>query len=428
MNRNRICLVTAFHLASNPRVVKEADALSRAGWEVRVVYGDHYPPARPLDAAILARRTWQADAVDGCPTVRTLGARLRQQLLLSLFRRGFPRNWWSAARAVHPEHGKLVVTACGTDAALFIGHGLAGLAAARDAASRTGTSFAFDAEDFHSAETTRVQTDRAWRHATEMIERTALPSAAWITAASPLIGAAYEQRYRLPRKPRPLLNVFPLDLAPERPPPPPSPSEPLRLYWFSQTVGPGRGLEQIIAILLELPRRVCLSLRGTVSPDYRRRLLDLVSGPARNLTLNLLPPAPADEMVRLAAEHHIGLSLELREPGNRDLCLTNKIFTYLLAGLPVWCSETSAQLALLPSLPNALLPLDLDNRQNSVERLGGWLAAPDRIRNASSEAWEASHCRYNWDQEQQILLELVSQHLGTDSPSGSRPIDPQYAG
>jgi hypothetical protein len=49
----RICLVSPSH--SNPRLVKEADALHEAGYAVRVVAGDATPGVWPLDAVILAR-------------------------------------------------------------------------------------------------------------------------------------------------------------------------------------------------------------------------------------------------------------------------------------------------------------------------------------------------------------------------------------
>ena len=39
----------------------------------------------------------------------------------------------------------------------------------------------------------------------------------------------------------------------------------------------------------------------------------------------------------------MGLSLEESRPRNRDLCLTNKVFVYLLAGIPQLLSHTAAQ-------------------------------------------------------------------------------------
>ena len=75
----------------------------------------------------------------------------------------------------------------------------------------------------------------------ERVERLVLPGAAFLTTSSPMIADAYADKYGL--RPRTIHNTFSLDL-----PDPWFPSEgvPLRFYWFSQTLGPGRGLEDFI--------------------------------------------------------------------------------------------------------------------------------------------------------------------------------------
>ena len=59
----RICIITPGNVSSNPRVVKEADALVEAGYEVRVVAGDMVPWVRERDATIFARARWRCDLV-----------------------------------------------------------------------------------------------------------------------------------------------------------------------------------------------------------------------------------------------------------------------------------------------------------------------------------------------------------------------------
>src|SRR5580692_5024949 len=55
----RVCIVTSEQLSSNPRVVKEADALAEAGCEVRVVACQWMDWARREDAALLQDRAWR---------------------------------------------------------------------------------------------------------------------------------------------------------------------------------------------------------------------------------------------------------------------------------------------------------------------------------------------------------------------------------
>src|SRR5260370_1251501 len=78
----------------------------------------------------------------------------------------------------------------------------------------------------------------------EQVERESLPQCCYVTAASPGIAGAYASKYGIPT-PTSILNVFPLAERPLRFRET-RPDGPLRLYWFSQTIGPGRGLENVI--------------------------------------------------------------------------------------------------------------------------------------------------------------------------------------
>src|SRR5258706_15001359 len=60
----RICVVTAGHLATCPRMTKAADALAGAGHNVRVVSTYHTPWAVGADAAMRATRSWRWRVVD----------------------------------------------------------------------------------------------------------------------------------------------------------------------------------------------------------------------------------------------------------------------------------------------------------------------------------------------------------------------------
>ena len=59
----RICLISPSHVASNPRLVKEADALHAAGYDVHVVAGWYFPPLDRHDAEIYAASHWPRTVV-----------------------------------------------------------------------------------------------------------------------------------------------------------------------------------------------------------------------------------------------------------------------------------------------------------------------------------------------------------------------------
>src|SRR5262249_7461461 len=128
------------------------------------------------------------------------------------------------------------------------------------------------------------------------------------------------------------------------------PGDTLRLYWFSQTIGAGRGLEEVIRAAGRLASPVALYLRGRPALNYLERLRVLQREAAPALTLVHHDPAPPDDMVQLAQRFDAGLSCEETGTLNRCWCLGNKIFTYLAAGVPVVLSRTPAQAALAPDL------------------------------------------------------------------------------
>jgi hypothetical protein len=404
-----VCLVSPAHLSSNPRLVKEADALHAAGRAVHVVCGRHYPPADALDRDILDRCPWPVTQVDFRPGMATAG-RVRRALSRAVVRTGISLSPALAAHAWHGAHQALAEAAQATRASLYIGHMLAGLAAAGEAADRTGARLGFDAEDFHPEETETVTSSRLDQRIIASIEGRWLPRCTFVTAASPLIGAAYASARSLAEPPLTVLNVFPRAEAPARPAPAPA-DRPRSLYWFSQTIGPGRGLEAMLRILARARTACQLSLRGTISAGYREELLALAASLGGRTQVQFLPPAPPSQMARLCAGHDLGLCLELRTPRNRDLCLTNKIFTYVLGGLPALCSRTLAQDAVVAQCGEFMLSIDLDEEAESARRIDAWFSDPARCNQAAQAAWQAGQDRFNWEAEQRPWLDRVGRVL-----------------
>jgi glycosyltransferase involved in cell wall biosynthesis len=183
------------------------------------------------------------------------------------------------------------------------------------------------------------------------------------------------------------------------------------LYWFSQTIGPGRGLEEAIATLGNMQIPAELSLRGFISPAYRRELESLAQHYRLAHPLVFLPPGNPDDMPRLSKGYHLGLSLERRTPDNRNICLTNKIFAYLLAGIPVWLSETDAQRRLAGVLGEAALVAEPSDSQETARKLDAWLGNPEALRTSAEKAMELGRIKFNWDIEQRIFLKLVHSQL-----------------
>lgn len=406
----RICLIAPGHVSSTPRLVKNADALAAAGYRVRVVAARSFPPADPLDTEILAAAQWEHTVVDqlrGGAALRAVARRLARQLVTRTSLSAVK----IAARAHYAGIGRLASAAASQPAELFLGHCLAGLPAAAMAAQSQGVSFGFDAEDFHDAETVEAMADAAETAARRILQATLIPRCAHFTAAAPLIAREYQRAYGV--EPAVLLNVFPRSQAPAAPldPGPISADRPARLYWFSQTIGPGRGLEAIVAALGRMRTPTELHLRGFATADYVTRLRHL-AGEKSERFLQFLPPGPPSEMARLAAGADLGLSTEQPPPLNRDICLTNKIFVYLLAGIPQLLSATRAQADFGAGLGAAGLVADLARPEEVAATLDAFFADSRRVAAARRAAWELGQTRYCWEIEQEKLLHSVERVVG----------------
>ena len=398
--RGAICIVSPGNLTSDPRVLKEADTLHEAGYAVTAIVCDYTDSLRPFDDEIAARVPWQVVRVPRPAGERQIGL-IAGGIARVTARAGARVPVALAARAYGGPVAALERAASDRPADLYIAHYVAGLAAAGAAARRHGAMLGFDAEDFHGGEGTAFHTDMV-----RAIEGSLLPSCRHATAAAPLIADAYAAQYGI--APTTVLNVFPLAMAPAQPCRHGEPGT-FRAYWFSQTIGLDRGLQSFIQAMARAKTRITLDIRGGNRWGHGDRLIDIARQLGIADRVNLLPMTPPGEMVRAAAAYDIGLSLETDVSDNRRLCLTNKIFTYLLAGVPVLLSDTPAQRALAPQLGAAARVISLtdpDGMAVTLDRLAG---SPDARAEASASAWRLGRERYNWDVEKAALLGAVAQ-------------------
>jgi len=402
-----ICLVAPGHVSTTPRLVKNADALAAAGYHVHVVTGSPSPLNDDQDRTILARVTWSHASTRHRSGGGSFVRKVRRQLARAAARWKKSLPTPTAALGLDADADLLAALAAETPAQLFFGHALSGLPAAVAAARTRGVPAAFDIEDFHDAETAYALASPVERRLRRTLQERLLPACRLLTCASPLIGVEIQATYGI--APLVLNNVFPLSEAPPVPvmPLPVSEGRPAVLYWFSQTVGPGRGLEAIVEVAARMRLPVELHLRGQVAADYASFLQTRAVAAGLRRPLRFLPLAPPAQMVRLAMAADLGLALEESTPLSRDLCLTNKIFAYLMAGIPQLMTPTSAQRQLASELGDAALVCDLGQAESTARQLDELLSDPDRTSRARYTARTLAQDRFCWDHEKALLLDAV---------------------
>jgi glycosyltransferase involved in cell wall biosynthesis len=113
-------------------------------------------------------------------------------------------------------------------------------------------------------------------------------------------------------------------------------------------------------------------------------------------------------MIRAAAEFDVGLALEQPASPNRDLCLTNKIFSYLLAGNAVAATATRGQKPILDAVGRAGFLYEPGDVDALVRGLRLWCDDRRELQQARREAWSCGTRQFNWDLEKKKLVEIVN--------------------
>lgn len=409
-------LISPAHPSRNPRLVKEAEALREAGCAVRIVFGDYTDWGARMDPPLIAGFEAATPVTFGpvrAATSRYLRQSLAHRAAAAIWRRAGSarRSAQLAARAFHPAAGDLRRTAIAAGPAdLFIAHNVAALPAAAAAAARHGAAYAFDAEDFHQGDPPAgaEQADEIAKIAA--IEAAHLPGAAYVTAAAPMIAAAYADAYAIP-EPAVVLNVFSLSEAPSERAARPLCAERRSLYWFSQTIGPQRGLECAIKAVARSKTRPSLTLRGDDAHGYGAQLMEIARSCGAADLVAIVPPEPPSRMVRCAAEHDAGFVGETGHTRNRSIMLTNKQFTYFAAGAPALMSDIPSHERFSKEAGEATRLYRTDDADSFASAIDGLLGDADALERASGAAWRSSRERYNWDAEKAIFLHEVDRAL-----------------
>jgi glycosyltransferase involved in cell wall biosynthesis len=274
---------------------------------------------------------------------------------------------------------------------------------------RSGRRVAVDIEDWYSEDL--LYADRLSRplRLLREVEDYVLNHASYASATSHSMAAALAARYAC-RKPIVIHNTFPLQ--PRTRLDRPIGQEPPAFIWFSQTVGPGRGLELFLSAWNQTRVPSRLVLLGDVRPAYRQHLL-ATTAPDRRDRIVFLPLVTPDELPDQLAAFDIGLALESHWPPNRDITITNKILQYMNAGLALVATDTAGQTEVMRAAPASGLLVAAHETTQLVAQLDALLADRARLRDCQRAARTAAMEKYCWEIDAPQLLSAVERSLAT---------------
>jgi glycosyltransferase involved in cell wall biosynthesis len=413
MSKN-VCVVTAGHLSTCPRMLKAADALHAAGYAVRVVSAVHTPWAFEADTRLVGTRQWKWRPV---PYGRqyAFGAWLRSGVRHRIARVIASVSPQTAPGAIVAEafaraHREMVTAVLEERADLIYGGSTGAIAAAAEAGRRSGTPFGVDFEDFHSEEQD-PEDGRLSNALGGPIMRLAANGASFVTAGSAAIARACADEFGINAVA--INNVFPLPSTPPANRDRQGQKE-LRLYWFSQTIGRRRGLEDIVRAVGLMGRPATLYLRGRAADGYLSTLEQYSRQAAPSLRIEVLPPSAPDSMIDECRPFDVGIAAEGGHVRNRHLSLSNKALTYPLAGLPVVLTDTPGQRPLADDLGEGALLFASGDAQSLAVSLGRIVDDPRAMSRAREASWGAAKRRWHWEHpaERGALLATIGRAIG----------------
>lgn len=403
MGVKNIVIITTGQPSTNPRAVKEAIALADAGYKVTFVYNFWAEWALPFDEKIIKENpgiTWQMAGGDPFANKKEYYFSRIRHKFFRILNKIFPSNFQFALQAVSRGAAALTKMASCVKADLYIAHNIGALPAAALAAKKHYSKYAFDAEDYHRGQ---VMNGSVEQKQTILLEDKYLPAASYLTAASPLIAEQYSELYK--RSVMVINNVFSKKYLVETIK---EPSKPVKLFWFSQTIGKNRGLEDIILALREMPVGFfSLTLLGRYDDTIKSYFIELGRKEGSDIEINFMNPVSPDEIFQIAAQHDIGLALEPGRDENNRVALSNKIFTYFLAGNAIIFSGTKAQKKFYEENRGVGAIYECGNIVALKKILAGYCENFSEIKALKINAQNAASKKYNWEIEKEALLKMI---------------------
>jgi len=329
-----IAVVSGIQLINNPRAFKDALALSHSGHNVTVLTSCYSKAGAELSHALLSGTKIEErivyDETDARIVARLyrLGLKVLTKASKYLHRLTGIESPYQLGHQVLP----LLKAAEKMQVDLYIVHLEFGLYVGAKLRSK-GCDVIVDMEDWYSHDL--LPKDRRDRpiDLLRYLERDLLRQCS-ATTTSESLSQSIASEYHCP-PPRVIHNVFPGPICTKT-----KFAEIPSLIWFSQTIGPGRGLEVLFEALREISMPLKVNLIGRSRPGYEESLKTLL-GKQSGVEVRFKPQLPQRDLFDEIALNDIGFAGELSDCRSRDLTITNKMMEYLRAGLAVVASDTT---------------------------------------------------------------------------------------
>jgi glycosyltransferase involved in cell wall biosynthesis len=342
----KVLLITASHLSSCPRLLKEATLLSENSCEIHIVYLNSLKMLEHADDQIRNQHpTWNFYPIYWKGTKSNFAEVMASKSIYKIC-----KLLHLSTDLIQSTSRILINKVLSIKADLYIAHHPSVLVAAAKASILYNAKFIYDIEDaFPFVEEGRFESNP--NPEILSIENKFIRDASLLTCASPLYAEVYQKLYKLQNQPLTVLNVFDVHEEPIVDYKDRKDLYKISFYWFSQTVGLNRGLQDLCKALNELDANKWeLHIRGNCEASVKSELLRLITDESKKAQVFFHEPLDTAQLVLRNKEHDIGFALEGKSTLNRNLCISNKMLDYIASGLMVIATNTEGHKYILNQL------------------------------------------------------------------------------
>lgn len=387
--RKRVCMLLQGFAPKDVRVMREATALQEAGFEVTIID--------------IGNRS------DGPRAEEIQGVRIKHMRMPLWYRPSRFKPWFLVKVALFLMRSIFELMRVPTD--VYHAHEEQVLIAAYIVARLRHKPLVFDAHELPFTDHSVTRWPRLHAMATWLLARL-VPSCSGVITVSPALAQEIFACYHGPEVT--LIRNVPVWRSVEK-------QDRIRqrlglghetrIALYQGFVLPDRGLDVLIRAARFLDPTIVIVILGPGPDEYCAELQALVVSEDVGERVKFFPAVPYEELLGWTASADLGLTLFPPDYSlSIRMCLPNKFFEYLLAGLPVLSSQ-------LDILAEIIKTRDVGQVASSLEpealarSLSTMLADPEALermgRNGKKAVWE----EFCWEKEQGKLIQLYQDIL-----------------
>jgi len=399
-NGKHIVIITGQHMTANPRVWKEANTLAANGYKVTILTTFYDRLKQLQDLKLLHPDVRYKAAVNLIPDQGTLEDRIFSRMkcrIAVLKKRIFKKD---SKHLLVYSPAKQVKRALKENADLYVAHQEAGLIVGCELL-RKGKKVAFDIEDWYSCDYTNALRPVVLLKRAELF---AFKHAAYITCPSRAMCEKLIKAYAPTKKVEVIYNGFSIteskNIARHA-------NKNNSLIWFSQVIGPERGLETLMSSLAYMKTPLEIHLVGKITDAYKSILQQLAP---RNHSFFFHELMEHYQLLPFLTKFKIGLAIENKFPESRNSTVTNKILQYLQAGNKVLATNTQGQAEIAEAFPESVLLVDVNEPVQ-------WARAIETLMDSSvpnrKQSLSVFDSQFSWQAQEKKLLKIIQDTLNS---------------